>query len=130
MAQSKFTISSVDYNLNVMSFSDSNEAVITENQTVTNPEDYGADNSVLTANGSKKHRFSITGNCTFAQKTIFVNAMKNQTKVYPFIYPGNGSTNVITTNAYYYIQMIDGRYNYADDVRYWYSIDLIYGGVT
>lgn len=128
MAQSKFTISSVDYNLNIQQFSDNQEAVITEMQTITNPEDYDADNSVLTASGHKKHRFSISGYCSFAQNTIFINAMKNQTKVYPFVYPGNGSTNIINTNAYYYIEKIDGRYNIADDERYWYTMDLVFGG--
>ena len=97
MSQSTFTISSTSYNMDIFTYDEDWSPILTEKATIIDPDDYDAGNSVLVGNGYKKHNFTITGACTLAQRLIFLAALKNNTKVYPVIYPGNGTTNIIET---------------------------------
>jgi len=125
--QSKLTISSVAYDLNVINYNESNDPILTEHTTVIDPSDYDADNSVLVASGRRKHTFTITGWCTIAHRAIYVAALRNSTKVYPTVYPNAGSTNVIETSAYYYIKALTGSFRKGNDT-FWFSLSCIYGG--
>ena len=128
MATSTFTISATPITINIQSYSDNYEPLISELITVIDPDDYDSGNSMLVATGNKKHTFSIGGYCTIADRTIFVTALRNSTKVYPVIYPNNGSDNIITSSAYYYIKGFGGSFAIASNY-YWYTMDLVYGGV-
>lgn len=128
MAQSKFVISTTTYNLNIQEFSDTNNPVLNEKTVVIDPTDPDGNNSILIGNGNARHTFTISGFCTISEKGTFVSALRNNTKVYPSIYPDGGSTNVIDSGAYYYIANLTGNYIMANN-SYWYTITCIYGGV-
>lgn len=123
--QSKLTINSVDYLLDIDKFTEQNRHIINEKTTIPNPDNYANPNTVLVASGYNKHVFNISGNCSLADRLIFITAMKNNTKVYPVIYLD--STNLITTSAYYYFMDISGNID-PNDERYYYNISLILGG--
>lgn len=128
MSQSKITINSVDYNLSVTGCSDDFSPNIVEKQTVIDPDDYDATNSVLIATGYKRHIISIKGYCSTSNRINFRQACDNNTKVYPFIYPGGGTSNIADTSAYYYITALSGDFKIGSDY-YWFSMTLKYGGV-
>jgi len=127
MSQSTITISSTAYNLNIIDYNETEEPLLTEKTTIIDPSDYDADNSILVANGRRKHVFTVNGWCTIAHRAIYVAALRNSTKVYPVIYPGAGSTNIIETNAYYYIRALTGNFQKGNDT-FWFDITFIYGG--
>jgi len=102
-------------------------AVYDSEYDIIDPSDYDADNSILVANGRRKHVFTVNGWCTIAHRAIYVAALRNSTKVYPVIYPGAGSTNIIETNAYYYIRALTGNFQKGNDT-FWFDITFIYGG--
>ena len=128
MSQSTLTISATPYNLDVFDYQETETANVNEIETVIDPDDYDDENSILTAGGHKRHEFKIKGKCTLAQRTTFITALRNHTKVYPVIYPGNGTTNVITSSAYYYLKSISGSFHLANE-NYYYTMDFKYGGV-
>ena len=128
MSQSTLTISSTPHNLYIQGLSEDNQPIIVEDPTLLDPDDYDADNSVLVACGIKRHKFTINGYCDLTDRGTFKAAMKNNTKVYPVIYPGGGSVNIIDSNAYYYITGISGNYQYVNQY-YWYTMSFVYGGV-
>ena len=128
MAKSTLTISGTGYNVNVIEYNETNEPILEEYTTIIDPSDYDADNSVLVASGRKKHIFTITGWCTIAHRAIYVAALRNSTKVYPVIYPGAGSTNVIETSSWYYFKSLTGNFMNGNDT-FWYNMSLIWGGV-
>ena len=126
--QSKFTISTVEYNINIINYNEQNTPIINEYTTIIDPSNYDADNSVLVASGRKKHEFYLTGWCTIAHRAIYIAALRNSTKVYPVIYPGAGSTNVIETSSWYYFKSLTGNFMNGNDT-FWYNMSLIWGGV-
>ena len=127
MATSTLTISSTPHNLKIQEISEENSPIINERSTLVNPDDYDGDNAVLSACGLSKRKVTINGYCDLTDKATYLAAMKNNTKVYPVIYPNNGSTNIIETSAYYYITNFSGSFQMGDNY-YWYSMSLIYGG--
>lgn len=128
MSQSTLTISATPYNLDIFDYNGNEDANITEKQTIIDPDDYDAEASVITGNNHKRHSFSIKSKCTLAQRLIFISALYNHTKVYPVIYPGNGSTNIITASAYYYIKTFQESFKLANENCY-FVMNCIYGGV-
>ena len=127
MAQSKITISTTEYSIKVASFTDKYEPILTENLTVPDPADYQASNSVLVANGNKRHTFNIQGYCDASDRASFISAMKASSKLYPEIYPCGSATNVIETAAWYYIVGFGGNFINGSK-SYWFSMDLVQGG--
>jgi len=127
MAQSTLTISTTEYDLHIMNYSEKFEPILGKYTTVADPADYGADNSVLVANGVAKHVFTVQGWCTIAERAIYIAALKATIKVYPIVYPNSGDTNVIETSAWYYIQSFGGDFENGT-LKYWFSMSLVYGG--
>jgi len=128
MAQSTLTISATPYNLHIFSYSEEVAPILGKYTTVADPADYGADNSVIVANGVAKHVFTMAGRCTIAERAVYLAALKATTKVYPVIYPNSGDTNIIDTDAWYYIQNLSGNFD-KGTLIYWYTMGFVYGGV-
>lgn len=128
MAQSQFTISSVDYDINIQNYNEEFKNIIYEKPTILDPSDYDAGNSVIIANGVLRHVFSIVAWCDYATRTVFKNAFNNNTPIYPVIYPNNGTDNIITPNAFYYITNFNGNFKIGNE-NFWYNLTAMYGGV-
>ena len=128
MSQSTLTISAVGYNLDVFDYQENWEPYLNEVATIIDPDNYDNENSAIITNGHKRHDVKIKGKCTLAQRIIFISALKNHTKVYPVIYPGDGTTNVIESSAYYYIKGFSASFKLANENCY-YTMGLTYGGV-
>lgn len=127
MATSTLTISTTPYDLKIQEYAEENSPNITELPTILDPDDYYASNSVIAACGNKKHTFTINGYCDESDRGTFITAMRNNTKVYPVIYPPGSSTNAIETSAYYYITSMSGKFELGIN-EYWFTMSLIYGG--
>lgn len=125
--QSTLSIGSNDYNIDVFEYQQKNTNVLTEKMTVIDPSDYDAGNSVIVANGFHRHNFTIKSKCTYSMRDTYIAAFKAQSKVYPLIYPENGTTSVITEGDYYYIQSINGNLKVSNDY-YYFTMQFIRGG--
>lgn len=130
MSQSIIKINLVEYDLHILELNEIINPSITERKTVPDPDDYDAGNSVLIGSGHEKQKINISGKCSLTERAIFISANKNNTKCYLTIYPpGNGTTNIIETDAYYYILSFSGMFKPGNDTDYYYYMMLAYGGV-
>lgn len=127
MPENSLYINSSYIYINIESWDETQTITTSEKAVVINPANYDAPNTIIYASGHQRQTFNINGYTSISNRSSIIDALKNNTKVYPSIYP-DGTNNIIVQYSYYYITNVTGYFQ-NNDSNWHFNITLKYGGI-